>query len=162
MAAIESTQLEFVVNTDRDIFRHKQSGTWYMLDQGSWLSNNMLSGGTWSGTTSLPGDFLTLQLNSYWPQLAKAIPPRTRQRPPMPFVISYEPTELILIDGEAVIDKIPGTVLRFVKNTSSDLFLFADRYYLLVSGRWFSTKNLERQWSAVKVAGSVRANSSRP
>ena len=68
------------------------------------------------------------------------MPPRAPQKPPAPFIISYEPTELILVDGEAVVEEIPGTVLRFVKNTSSDLFLFADRYYLLVSGRWFSRK----------------------
>jgi len=157
MASIESTQLEFVVNTDRDIFQHKESDAWYILDQGSWLSNNMLSSGDWLSTTQLPEDFLTLQLNSYWPQVGKAMPPRTPRQPPLPFIISYEPTELILVDGEAVIEEIPGTVLRYVKNTSSDLFLFADRYYLLVSGRWFFTKNLKRKWSAVKKLPGVFA-----
>ena len=52
--AIESTQLEFVVNTDWDIFHQKESDTWYVLDQGSWLSNNMLSSGDWFSTTELP------------------------------------------------------------------------------------------------------------
>ena len=57
-------------------------------------------------------------------------------------IISYEPTELIVVDGETRFEEIPGTVLRFVKNTDSDLFVLADRYYLLVSGRWFVTKSL--------------------
>ena len=48
------------------------------------------------------------------------------------------------------LEEIPGTVLRHVRNTDSDLFLLADRYYLLLSGRWFTTKNLKRRWSAVK------------
>ena len=150
MAPIESTQLEFVVNTDWYIFHQKESDTWYVLDQGSWLSNNMLSSGDWFGATELPRDFLNLQYNSEWSQVVKAMPPRAPQKPPAPFIISYEPTELILVDGEAVVEEIPGTVLRFVKNTGSDLFLFGGRYYLLVSGRWFSTKDLKRQWSAVK------------
>ncbi|MEE8340362.1 MAG: hypothetical protein V3R56_09475 [Xanthomonadales bacterium] len=157
MASIASTQLEFVVNTDRDIFHQKESDTWYVLEQGSWLSNNMLSSGDWFSTTELPRDFLTLQLNSDWPQVTKAMPPRTPQQPPAPFIISYEPTELIRVEGEAVIEEIPGTVLRFVRNTSSDLFLFADRYYLLAAGRWFSTKDLKRRWSAVKKLPEVFA-----
>jgi hypothetical protein len=150
MATIENTSLEFVVNTDRDIFHQKESDSWYVLDQGNWLSNNMLSSGDWFSTTELPGDFLTLQYNSNWPQVIDAMPPRVPKKPPVPFIISYEPTELILIEGEALIEEIPGTVLRFVKNSDSDLFLFSDRYYLLVSGRWFTTKNLKRRWYAVK------------
>ncbi len=157
MVAIESTQLEFVVNTDWDIFHQKENETWYVLDQGSWLSNNMLSSGDWFSTTELPGDFLNLQYNSEWSRVTKAMPPRPPQKPPAPFIISYEPTELILVDGDSVVEEIPGTVLRFVKNTSSDLFLFAHRYYLLVSGRWFSTKDLKRRWSAVKKLPEVFA-----
>jgi len=150
MAAIDSTGLEYVVNTDWDIFHHKRSDTWYLLSNRSWQSNNMLSSGDWFPAMELPQAFMTLQLNSNWPQVAQAMPPRKPETPAVPFTISYEPTELILVDGEAQLDEIPGTVLRYVKNTDSDLFLLAERYYLLVSGRWFMTKSLERQWSAVK------------
>ena len=158
MAVIENTQLEFVVNTDKDIFHHKESDTWYVLDNGSWLSNNMLSSGDWFSTTELPEDFLTLQYNSNWPQVIDAMPPSKPRKPALPFIISYEPTELIGVEGDAIFEEIPGTVLRFVKNTSSDVFFLADRYYLLVSGRWFSTKNLKRRWSAVKKLPDVFAH----
>jgi hypothetical protein len=147
---IEGTKLEYVINTDWDIFHHTGTEAWYVLSNGSWQSNTMLSSGDWFSTLELPQDFLTLQLNSDWPQVTQAMPPRKPESPPVPFTISYEPTELILIDGEAQLEEIPGTVLRYVKNSASDLFLLADRYYLLVSGRWFITKNLKRQWSAVK------------
>ena len=157
LAVIENTQLEFVVNTDRDIFHQKESNSWYVLEQGGWLFNNMLSSGDWFSTTELPGDFQTLQYNSNWPQVIDAMPPRPSDKPPVPFIISYEPTELILVDGEADFEEFPGTGLRFVKNTSSDLFLFADRYYLLVSGRWFTTKNVKRRWYAVNKLPGVFA-----
>jgi hypothetical protein len=150
MAPIESTGLEYVINTDWDIFHHKASKNWYLLSDQSWQSNNMLSSGDWFPTLELPGDFQTLQYNSYWPQVAEAMPPRPSEKPSVPFTISYEPTELILVDGDTQLEEIPGTGLRYVKNTDSDLFVFAERYYLLVSGRWFVTKNLNRQWSAVK------------
>jgi len=150
MVAIESTGLEYVINTDWDIFHHKASDNWYLLSDKSWQTNNMLSSGDWFPTTELPNDFETLKFNSNWPQVAEAIPPHASKTPAVPFTISYEPTELILVDGEAQLEEIPGTVLRYVKNTDSDLFILADRYYLLVSGRWFMTKNLKRQWKAVK------------
>lgn len=150
MAKINSIGIEYVINTDWDIFHHKSSDTWYLLSERSWQSNNMLSSGDWFPAKELPQDFLTLQLNSNWPQVAEAMPPSPPDTPAVPFTISYEPTELIVIDGETRFEEIPGTVLRFVKNTGSDLFLLADRYYLLVSGRWFMTKKLNRQWSAVK------------
>jgi hypothetical protein len=150
MAKIEHTGLEYVVNTDWDIFHHKAGDRWYLLHDSSWQSNNMLASGDWFPVTELPQDFLSLKLNSNWPQVAEAMPPRPAEKPALPFTISYEPTELILIDGETQFEQVPGTVLRYVKNTESDLFLLADRYYLLVSGRWFMTKSLNRQWSAVK------------
>ncbi len=155
LQVIEGANLEYVVNTDWDIFHHKDSDHWYILSNGSWQSNNMLSSGDWFSTIDLPQEIINLQQNSNWPQVIEALPPRPPETPPLPFTISYEPTELIIVDGEAQLEEIPGTVLRFVKNTGSDLFLLADQYYLLVSGRWFRTKNLKRKWYAVKKLPAV-------
>ena len=147
---ISGTGLEFVVNTDWTVFYSDERKAWYVLEDGSWLTNSMLSSGDWRRTTELPPDFLTLQVSSDWPKVAAALPPRTVQSPPLPFLISYEPTELVLIDGEAVLAEIPGTDLQYVSNTRNDLFMTGGRYYLLVSGRWFSTKDMKRMWYAVK------------
>jgi hypothetical protein len=145
---IDGTALEFVVNTDWDVFHDTLGDAWYVLDDGRWIISNMLSSGDWQVATTLPNDFLTLQLNSDWPQVAAAMPPRAGDRP-LPITISYEPTELILIDGPAETGDIGGG-LRYVVNTTSDLFLYADRYYYLAAGRWFYTKRLDRQWFAVR------------
>ena len=150
MQDIDSTELEYVINSDWEIFHHKSSDRWYLLDDGHWLANTMLSSGSWLQVDALPADFENLRLNSYWPQIAAAMPPTPPQHEALPFTISYEPTELVLIDGETQVEVIPGTVIRYVKNTSSDLFVLADRYYLLASGRWFMTKDFKRMWSAVK------------
>jgi hypothetical protein len=148
--SVESTRLEFVVNTDWTIFHDLDSRAWYVLDDGHWLRNNMLSSGNWVSTTDLPDDFLTLQLNSDWPEIAEAMPPRLPATPALPVLISYEPTELVLIDGEMAWEPIADTGLKFVSNTSSDLFLLDARYYLLLAGRWFTTKDVNRKWYAVK------------
>jgi hypothetical protein len=147
---IPATGIEFVVNTDWDVFHDKRGGAWYILDDGHWITNNFLSSGDWRRTAELPRDFLTLQVSSEWPQVAAAMPPVKSAEKPVPFTISYEPTELVVIDGEERLEAIGGAGLHYVANTESDLFIYGDRYYYLASGRWFYTKSLDRKWFAVK------------
>lgn len=147
---IPATRLEFVVNTDWDVFHSTETDTWYVLREGFWLRNSMLASGDWISTTDLPREFLTLQVSSDWPRVAAAMPAKAASSPPLPLTISYEPTELVLIDGALELEPIADSGLQFVSNTGNDLFLFQDRYYLLLSGRWFSTRDFKRQWSAVK------------
>jgi len=154
---IAGTHVEFVVNTDWDVFHSQEQDIWYILHKGSWRTSNMLSSGDWRSTAELPRGFLTLQVSSDWPRVAAAMPPQKPQSPPLPIIISYEPTELVMIDGEAKLESIGGKGLQFVSNTRNDLFVFDGQYYLLISGRWFSTKDVKRQWSAVKKLPSVFA-----
>ena len=147
---VESTQLEFVVNTDWTVFHHLASDAWYVLDQGSWLRNNMLASGRWFVARELPDDFRILQFGSDWPEVAAAMPPREPATQPLPITLSYEPTELVLIDGSARWEEIAATGLQYVSNTSGDLFRLDGRYYLLLAGRWFSTKDLRRKWHPVR------------
>lgn len=147
---IDGTGLEYVVNTNWNIFHSPEMDTWYILKDGSWLFSNMLSSGQWRSTIELPADFLTLQVSSNWRLVAAAMPPRKPETPARPFTISYEPTELVLIDGPAELEAIGEGGLQFVSNTRNDLFLFDSQYYLLISGRWFRTKDVKRQWSPVK------------
>jgi hypothetical protein len=155
--AIMGTRLEFVVNTNWDVFHNTENDSWYILLNGFWLRNSMLGSGDWISTTELPRDFLTLQVSSDWPRVGAAMPARESPSPPLPITISYEPTELILIDGDMKLEVITANGLQFVSNTRNDLFHFGDHYYLLLSGRWFSTKSFKRQWSAVKVLPDVFA-----
>ncbi len=147
---VPGTRLEFVVNTDWSLFFSTETRAWYLLDQGYWLTNSMFSSGDWIPTTELPRDFLTLQVSSDWPRVSQSLPPVARTSPPQPFLISYEPTELIVIDGEPAVAELTASGLQFVSNTQYDLFLLGNRYYLLVSGRWFTTKNLGKKWYAVR------------
>ena len=45
---IAGTQVEFVVNTDWDVFHSQENKSWYILHQGSWRTSNMLSSGDWT------------------------------------------------------------------------------------------------------------------
>ena len=131
---IVATDLEFVVNTDWDIFHDTRSDRWFILDDGYWIANTMLSSGDWLNTTDLPRDFLNLQVNSEWPAVAAAMPPRKAEKRPLPITISYEPTELVIIDGDARFAPIGGSGLQYVTNTESDLFGLGAYYYYLAAG----------------------------
>jgi hypothetical protein len=157
-AAISGLQLEYVVNTNWDIFHHTGNEHWYILKDGAWLQNTMLAGGDWTTVTDLPQDFLNLQFNSDWEYVAKALPPRQPDNKPLPLSISYEPAELIVINGKAQLEKIAGTNISYVTNTDSDLFVLDGQYYLLVSGRWFRTKNIKRKWYAAGLLPKAFAN----
>jgi hypothetical protein len=56
----------------------------------------------------------------------------------------------VLIDGNMVWEPVADTGLRFVSNTAHDLFELDGRYYLALAGRWFTTKDVNRKWYAVR------------
>lgn len=59
------------------------------------------------------------------------------------FVVTT-PTELIVTDGPAVLQGVPKTSLQYVTNTRSDVFYLpaTKTWYVLLSGRWFSSPSL--------------------
>lgn len=157
-APIRNTQLEIVVNTDWLVFHDKASDHWFIVFGDYWLENNSLSGGTWKVASSLPEDFSNLAMGNGWERLAKILPPRQTDRSPPPFKLSYQPAELVLFDGPPQMQQLAGTALQFVANSDHDLFQLDDRYYLLLSGRWFSTQDLKRSWRAVEDLPAEFAN----
>ncbi|MDX2416637.1 MAG: hypothetical protein QNK19_04160 [Xanthomonadales bacterium] len=149
-APLEGTDIEYVVNTNWNVFYYRPDEQWYVLNESTWQRNNYLADGDWTTTDKLPADFDKLALDDNWPEVQKALPARKPQNAPLPFVISLEETELILLDGAPRLSVIDETGISYVSNTQSDLFKLADRWYFLVSGRWFSNTKLSGQWQAVK------------
>jgi hypothetical protein len=149
-APIEGTELEFVVNTNWNLFFHAAGERWYVLNDGTWQQNNYLSDGGWISTDNLPAGFEMLANNDNWPEVQKALPARKPESDPAPFVISLVATELILMDGSPRLNKIDDTGIHYVSNTQSDLFNYQERWYFLVSGRWFTSHDLKGQWQSVR------------
>lgn len=150
-AGISGTELDYLVNTDWQLFYHRPSRQWYVLNGDQWQSQSMLATGGWRSTRDLPPDFSRLSSNGPWAPVMEALPALRDPGPALPFVISLEPTELIQIDGEMRLGGIPGTGgLREVINTESPLFVLQGRWYLLASGRWFSAEELDGDWNYVE------------
>jgi len=149
-ATVEGTELDYVVNTNWNVFYYRPDEQWYVLNENAWQQNNYLADGGWTTTDKLPADFEKLALNDVWLEVQKALPASKPANPPVPFVISLEETELILLDGSPRLSAIDETGISYVSNTQSDLFQIGSRWYFLVSGRWFSNTQLNGQWQAVK------------
>jgi hypothetical protein len=149
LAPISGTGLEFVVNTDWPLFRHPESGNWYLINGDAWQTHSMLATGGWNTTTDIPEDFRQLAMGDQWETVRDALPPRIPGSEPAPFIVSLEPTELILIDGPAKLAAAGTSGLVYVPNTDRDLFRLEDRWYLLLTGRWFEAPELDQQWRPV-------------
>jgi len=68
--------------------------------------------------------------------------------PPPAIVVAKEPTELIVIDGEPELTPISGTDLMYVANSESDIVLdlVSARYFVILSGRWFTADTFDGPW----------------
>jgi hypothetical protein len=59
-------------------------------------------------------------------------------------IVSTDPAELIQSDGEPNFTPVQGTSLLYVSNSDNDIFMDenSQKYFVLISGRWYQTKNL--------------------
>ncbi|MBV1907008.1 MAG: hypothetical protein KUG75_13100, partial [Pseudomonadales bacterium] len=134
--------IEFVVNTNWDLFKDSQSSQHYLLNRDQWYTSSTLDG-KWLHTTELPSSLSSLPNEESWQTVRENIPPNASSDAPTPeILIAHKPSELILIDGDTDLAAISGTGISYVKNTVSDLFNHSDTWYYLVSGRWFKSSDL--------------------
>jgi hypothetical protein len=149
LAPIEKTKLEFVVNTNWDVFFDKTYSQYYLLNDKQWLTAASLEG-PWTATTTVPNDMSKLPGLPNWENVKKAIPPPSSAGGPVPKVFySNTPAEIMTFQGQPRYTPIPNTQLVYATNTESDVFVHSGekQYYYLVAGRWFRAKSLEGPWS---------------
>jgi hypothetical protein len=66
-------------------------------------------------------------------------------------IVTTEPAELIQSKGEANFSGVDGTNLLYVANSENDIFMDinSQQYYVLLSGRWYTSKTLSGNWQFV-------------
>ncbi|MGI9261028.1 MAG: hypothetical protein ACR2QR_03275, partial [Woeseiaceae bacterium] len=147
LAPIPDTRLEYVVNTNWDLFRYRER-EWYLRNASRWLKNKNLSG-EWKYDSSLPGDFKKLPDDSNWEATKDGIPPMKGGKDAPTVFVSDRPAELIVTDGQPQHRTVGAAGLEYIHDTESDVFRFETQYYYLVSGRWFSAATLRGPWNHV-------------
>jgi len=148
LAPIPDTRLEYVVNTNWDLFRYRDK-EWYLRHGSRWLKNKNLSG-EWRFDNSLPGDFKKLPDDGNWEATKDGIPPIKGDKNAPTVFVSDRPAELIVTEGQPQHRTIGAAGLEYIDDTESDVFRFEKQYYYLVSGRWFGAATLRGPWKHVK------------
>ena len=123
----------------------------------AWLTAPDLQG-PWETAKSLPEAMRVLENNRLQKQQpqGKEIKTGVDQMPQI--IVSTEPTELIIAKGEPSWTPITGTQLLYMSNTDSNVFMDvgAQQYYVLLSGRWFTSKSLDGGWTYRVQAAACR------
>lgn len=145
LAPIPDTRIQYVINTNWDLFRYRDR-EWYLLHDGYWLTSGALTG-PWEWDRRLPGDFEDLPDDGNWDAALAAIPAQRAEIDPPTVFFSDRPSELIVVDGEPRRTTVGGAGLEYINNTDSDLFVYDSEYYFLVSGRWFRAERLRGPWA---------------
>jgi hypothetical protein len=145
LVPIPGTALEYVVNTNWDLFFDKSN--YYLLSDKTWLVARELRG-PWAMTTKLPLDIGKLPAHENWDDVLKAVPPRPSASVPR-VLFTEKPAELISFRGKPIYSKIVGTSLSYAINTENKVFIHQPdgNVYVLISGRWFRATSLEGPWT---------------
>lgn len=146
MQRVPGAKIMRVINTPAMIVLDPDSNRYFLRGDGYWMVANSVMG-EWSKTSRPPAS-----LSAVLEATDRSPGETTKQASSTPEVIvSTEPAELIQMDGEPQFSPIEDTRLLYVTNTDSDLFmnLPEERYYVLLSGRWFSAATVDGPWEFV-------------
>jgi hypothetical protein len=148
LAPVEKTDMEFVVNTNWDLFQEKKKKEYYLLINKAWFTSQDLAG-PWTQTQSLPKDMSKLPAGQNFDDVKKLIPPPPPSGTVPQIFFSNKPAELIQLKGAPVYSTISGTQLLYVTNTDNDLFVdnTNKQFYILLAGRWYRSNALEGPWT---------------
>lgn len=144
---IKGNNLKFAVNTNWDVFQSPEK-TVFLRDNKNWLTSTAIDSG-WTPAGELPASLRKLPADD-WKEVQASLPGGRYVPNAIPSVfVSFEPAELIQIQGEPVLVPVAGTSLFWVRNTESDLFRHhaTGAFYYLVAGRWFSATSLDGPWT---------------
>ncbi len=146
LAPIQGTNLQYVVNTNWDLFYDKSD--YYLLSGRTWLRAKELRG-PWAVTLKLPPDMARLPSQQNWDNVLKAVPPTGPPQSAPNVLFTDKPAELLEFRGKPVYARIPGTSLSYATNTDSKVFLHQpdNQNYILISGRWFRAGSLSGPWT---------------
>ena len=140
-----------VENTGALIIKKANNDTHYLKGGEFWYQSKSATG-PWETTEKVPSKVRALAKKAEpekKEESGEAVEGYNGKAPKIE--LATEPTELIVFDGEPKYSPIQNTNLLFVENTKSDIFMnvSSQTYFVLVSGRWFTTKDLKSNWEYI-------------
>ncbi len=139
---------ELVQNTSSFIARETKSENYYLKGGDFWYyADDPL--GPWKTTAKVPSRIKKLAKEASIDSGSEQKEEYNGTAPKI--IVATQPSELILTDGAASFSPIQQTNLLYVENSEDDLFINIkdQQYYILISGRWFTAKDLSDSWKYV-------------
>jgi hypothetical protein len=158
---VSGTRLQWVNNTDADVFRLGANGTIYYLVAGRWFSAPSFDGPWTFATTALPDDFRKISLEHPRSRVLASVPgtPQAVEgvllaQVPQTARVNRKQLKVPDVDyqGEPQFEPIPTTSLSRAVNTDKEIIKVGDLYYMCFQGVWFMARSASGPW---EVAGTV-------
>jgi hypothetical protein len=139
----DKNNLKYVLNSPFFIAQDKRSKNYYINGGGNWYVTKEPPTG-WKLTTEVASNVKSFAEANAPQQPEDAAKTESKLAPPA-VIVTYEPTELIVTDGEPNYQPIENTQLLYVKNTDSDIIMDVKTqfHYVLISGRWYKANKLD-------------------
>ncbi|WP_420996883.1 carbohydrate-binding family V/XII [Cupriavidus sp. 30B13] len=145
------TRYQHALNT-RALLLRDSAGQLYLQAAGYWYGAAALAG-PWQVMASPPQALLAAAGKAQAGARADPMLPADGKRPAAPpaILVATAPTELIVTDGAPALTPVAGVSLLTVSNTDRAVFVdpASNRYYVLVSGRWFAAPGMDGPWRFV-------------
>lgn len=137
--------VEQVVNTPFTIVK---AGTqqYFLYGERKWYTANSISG-PWNYIQDIPSSLRKMDADVR----ANDTSAINNNNNIADIIVSTQPAELIQSNGEANFSPIQGTSLLYMTNSANDIFMDVNsqKYYVLLSGRWYQASNLNSSWAYV-------------
>lgn len=152
---LEGTQLQFITNTDNDIFMNQADQQYYVLLSGRWYRSASLQG-PWNyvASNALPPDFAKIPEGSQKDDVLSSVAGTDAARdavmdaqiPQTAKVDRHEAQADVTYDGQPQFDDISGTDMQYAVNTQSSVIRYRGTYYVVDKGVWFESFSPNGPW----------------
>ena len=135
---IENTGFDYLANTPFFIAKDTETGINYLKGGNVWYSSNDIYNG-WKITENVPK-----KMENIYSETTEETESENEATAPSQIIIRTTPAELLLSNGEPQYSSVENTSLLFMTNTDEDILMDVNtqEYYVLISGRWYKSKDL--------------------
>ena len=152
LQAVGSSPVMRVVNTPFIILRDPAANQYFLRAGTSWMTAPAVLG-PWVPAGSVPAAVLSAAQAVAPPQTQPTVATAAATQPASTprIIVTETPAALIATDGASTYAQIPNSELSYVNNTQSDVFFdrTENRYYVVLSGRWYLASSLQGPWEYV-------------
>jgi hypothetical protein len=153
------TSLNWVSNTESDLFRMGKTGLVYYLVAGRWFSAPDFTGPWTFATLSLPAEFKKIPVEHERSRVLASIPGTDQAAEavllaqiPQTARVNKKETKApdVAYQGDAKFVPVEQTSVQRAVNTDKDIFKVGDKYYMCYQGVWFVGNGVNGPWQVAE------------